>query len=768
MPQQLSTAVENNFTKGLVSEYTGLNFPENAATDTDNCNYTLIGDVVRREGFNLEPNFHSNAIDRTGKAVNTYKWNNVAGQGEQQFLVTQVGSALYFWDVDASTIASPLSNNLLGTTIDVSTFVASGGTFDATKECQFSDGNGYLFVYHPSCDPFYCTFTAGTITGTPVIIQIRDFQGVTDGNAVNSRPTDISDAHLYNLVNQGWTQGAAWQASISSPNFTSLSVGSRVYTVAAGIVGVNIGDPVTFSGYWTGNNQFFGTIASGNVTAYAGTQMTVNLTSLVNPGTVWFSMKINPTNHGYINTWNTALGNYPSNADVWWTFKNTSNVFDPATQINNVTLNTGSAPKGHFLLNAFSQQRDLVSAISTIDDVVTMKRPRTGTWFQGRVWYTGVDDSQAMTGVANAYTWTENIYFSQIVTDVTQFGQCYQANDPTSETLFDLLPTDGGVIVIQGSGPIYKLFPIQNGMLVFAANGIWFITGSQGVGFSANDYTIIKLSAIKNFSSTSYVDVQGLPYFWNEDGIYSVQPSQGGSLTVTSITYTTIDTFYSEIPLTSRKFARGDYDPINYIVRWIYKDTEASDVTNRYTFNKMLSYNVSNKAFFPYTVSTTPATISSINYVSGPGGTTCPPPTFKHLTSFGSNLSFSDEHDTNYVDWASVTPTDYTSYLITGYKIRGQAIRKFQLQYLQVYSRVDGAASAYRIHGIWNYANSGNSGKWTSIQAANIGPSNFDVIFKRHKIRGSGYAMQFRILSTSGMPFDLIGWAAVDTTNQGT
>jgi len=51
-------------------------------------------------------------------------------------------------------------------------------------------------------------------------------------------------------------------------------------------------------------------------------------------------------------------------------------------------------------------------------------------------------------------------------------GNCYQVNDPTSDQLFDLLPTDGGVIVIQGCGSIYKLFPLQNALLVFAANGV--------------------------------------------------------------------------------------------------------------------------------------------------------------------------------------------------------------------------------------------------------------------------------------------------------
>jgi len=80
MPQQITSSVENNFTKGFITESTGLNFPENAATDTDNCEYTLIGDVDRRLGIDLEANaVISLPVDRTNKAISTYKWNNVGG-----------------------------------------------------------------------------------------------------------------------------------------------------------------------------------------------------------------------------------------------------------------------------------------------------------------------------------------------------------------------------------------------------------------------------------------------------------------------------------------------------------------------------------------------------------------------------------------------------------------------------------------------------------------------------------------------------------------
>lgn len=778
MPQQLTTSIENNFTKGLITESTGLNFPENAATDCDNCEFTLIGDTLRREGIDFEDNFGSYNVTRTNSAVNTFKWNNAGGDGQTQVLAGQIGSIVHFWGSSSATVASPISTQILASSIDLSGFVAAGATLDATLECQFSSGNGYLFIYHPDCDPIYCTYNAGTIVGNRITVQIRDFIGIPEPSTpVNTRPITLSSEHQYNLNNQGWTLGAPWQG-VSSTLIT-IALGSFVFTTQSGLT-VTLGNTVALRNAHDaspgGIFQPAGTgVATGTVTAYSGTSMTINIT-VVNPywnGSPFNDWLIDPSSNGYISTWHTDIGNYPSNADVWWYFKDSTNIFNPTTTIGNVTLNSGPAPKGKNILNAFQQQRSLLSGLAGLTDITTVVRPRTGTWFQGRIWYTGVDAQQAATGDASFYTWTENIYFSQIVTDITNLGACYQVNDPTSETLFDLLPTDGGVIQIQGCGSIYKLFPIQNGMLVFAANGVWFITGSQGIGFSANDYTITKISEVESISGTSFVNVQGLPYFWNEEGIYSVQPTQGGGLSVEPLTVGTILTFYNQIPLSSKKYARGDYHPIDYNIQWVYKDAESSSVTDRYSFNKILNFNTYNKSFFPYTVPIDQSSINGINYIAGPGGSTSPDPAFKYFSSYPFEgrygITFSDEHDEDYVDWASQgNAENYVSYFVTGYKLRGQAIKKFQPQYIQMYSRTNGSASSYKIQGIWDYANDRSSGRWSSIQLVTNALTRFDTIFRRHKIRGHGYALQFKVISVDGMPFDIQGWAVVDTVNTGT
>jgi hypothetical protein len=770
MPQQVTNVVENNFTKGLITEATGLNFPENAATDTDNCIYTLVGDVTRRPGLNYEENYQYNIIPSGGLAYNTYKWDNAGGDGVTQVVVIQRGPFIDFYHSNYATVSSPLSTQLI-TSGNISVFTIVGVTFDITQECQFADGNGYLFIFHPSTDPLYCTFSGGIISIASIQLNIRDFQGVVDNLAPNARPSTLSNEHSYNLQNQGWTSGNTWSAGSTDPK--SPNLGSNSWNVGT-VTGISIGQIVRYHGTQSGLGGVYFVDGTGTVTSYSGGVLTLNVFVQTgnSPGGIllnsWFFF---PISTGYIGTFVSAEGVYPSNADVWWYFKDSTGAFNPATTQPNVTLSAGNAPRGHFLLNAFTQNRVGVSGGQGLTTIQTLKRPTTGAWFQGRVWYAGVNDSYPASFDTPFYTWSTNIYFSQIVTSSNDFGSCYQVNDPTSENLFSILPTDGGVISIPQAGNIFKLFPIQNGLLVFAANGVWFITGSQGIGFSADDYTVVQLSQVKSISGTSFVNVQGLPYFWNEEGIYQVSPQAQGQLTVEPITVGTILTFYNSIPITSRRYARGIYDPIEYVITWLFKSTVETNIVDRYDFDRMLNYNVYNKAFYPYTISQANIQIPGIIYVSSPGGTNAPDPVVKFYTVVTNNsATFSElNDDVNWVDFFSFDHKgqQFTSFFTTGYKLRGQAIRKFQPQYVQIYSRMNGEQNAYMLQGLWNYANTNVSNKWSTRQTVYNIDTRYDVIMRRHKIRGRGYAVQFNITSIPGQPFDIQGWAVIDTINQG-
>lgn len=778
MPQQVTVAVENNFTKGLITEATGLNFPENAATDCDNCEFTLIGDVLRREGINFEPHTVVN-----GSVLNTaqssYVWNNPGGDSNAKILVRQSGKYLYFYMISNVTVSTSLSQNLLATVVDASFFGSGPSIIDVTVENTYADGNGYLFVYNSTVNPFYVTYANGVISAIGITVSVRDFAGVNDGLAPATRPASSSGAHSYNMQNQGWISGNPWSAT-SSTSYPIGATGSSSWTVASGITGIVAGQlvSITYNGPYGGAFGFPPTgtvVATGTVSAYGGSTLQINITYALQGytgGATTGPWAINPISVGFITTFLSAAGLYPSNSDVWWYFKDNTGAFNPATTLANVSYSSGLTPRGHYIFNAFDFERTALSGILGITPVFTWVRPSCGAWYQGRVWFAGCNANFPAQGTSDWYTWTENIYFSQIVQTPADFGSCYQVNDPTSETLNGLLPSDGGVIKVVGTGKIHKLFPIANGLLVFANNGVWFISGSQGIGFTANDYTVTKISSIKVLSPHSFVDVNGLPMFWNEEGIYQVSSSQNGSLTVEPLTVGTILSYYNQIPIGSKFYARGDYDPVNYVVQWTYRSTPETGIGDRYSFDKILNFNTYNKAFYPYTVSPGSFTnqfINGCNYISYPNVTQdTPEPGFMYPCSYSGagflQLGFAKEFDENLVDWGG---SDYESYFVTGYKIRGQGVKKFQPQYIQIYNRTNGAPLGYDIQGIWDYASSTASGKYTSKQSLKINDGNYGVVHRRHKIRGRGYSLQFKVASQSGVPFDVIGWGVIDTVNAG-
>ena len=701
MPRASGISVENSFIGGLFTESTGLNFPENACTDTLNCKFNKDGSVERRQGLDFENNYSTKAINRSNVAVNTYLWRNVAGNGDFSVLVVQVGNTIYFYKTNTGT----LSGGALLDTVQLA--AVNGAPIPDSLEAQFADGNGLLFITHPYCDPMYVAYDTNTdtVTETTITIKIRDFEGDTlDPYAVDFRPTSsyasLDVHHKYNILNQGW-------------------------------------------------------VATTNVS-----------------------------------TWDSSRSDMPSNVDVPWTFKNASDVFD-ITTVNNVVRGNTPAPKGHYILPLADQDRETASGLSGVQSSGTgARRPSTAAFFAGRIFYTGI-------GVTK---YNNNIYFSQVAERYEQYAFCYQVNDPTAEDLFDLLPTDGGVIVIQDAGTIFKLVSIPGGMAVLAANGVWFITGSQGLGFTANDYTVQKISSIGTLSAASVVDVGGLPSWWNAEGIYMLS-TEGNLPKVVPISHPKIKTFYESIPVSAKRFARGFFNLYTGDIKWIYNTEATSQLTDIYSFDRVLNYNIYTGAFYPWTISSSDVKINGIVVSDATAGdistdqvidassnsvtdassnnvvvfnafnlfTT---PGFKFLVSYPNAstylFTFAEERNTDYLDWfqRTITGVDYDSYFITGYKIRGQGINRQQNNYINIFSELS-TDIAYYLQGLWDYSTSGNTGRWSSRQLIQEDETDeYSVKFHKRKIRGHGKVLQFKVESFPGKNFNIIGWSTFDSSNQ--
>lgn len=726
MPRSKQIEIVNNFSKGLITEATGLNFPENACTETLNCVFDYKGVVTRRLGFDYENGYETDSLTRSDSAVAEFLWEAPNGDGTLSFVVVQVGTVLRFYEVDVDGALSP---GMKSFTIDLTSFDTSGNPGVGAVACQFSSGKGYLFVSHPYCDPFYVSYASaagGSVTGASITVKIRDLEGLTPTATYpdnNTRPTStraaLDDFDEYNLQNQGWDRTVKEDSGSS-----------------------------------------------------------------VNALTEW-------------DTNNTTM---PALCDVWHSWQRVAAGAVPdydyrSTNIDGIPVSQTRASQGYYILEAFAQQRDVVSGIAGLsDDDVTSSyfRPRSVAFYAGRVWYAGVDYTK----------YNSTIYFSQIIETDRQFGYCYQLNDPTDVDNTDLLPSDGGTIKILDIANIIKLFVMGPNLLIFATNGVWQISGSgtDGLGFAANDYTIKKLSSVPTLSASSFVDVEGTPMWWNREGIWTIQANDVGSLGVQSLSRTTIHTFFGEIPTANKEYVKGAYNRTERIVQWLYSDVASlTDVDDLHTYNMVLNFNVQSGAFYPWELDTgvgvkvngiisargsndegvvTSVTDSGIDVTDSSGEIVTDftvtsqafAQVFHYFTSKNTagtsfDCTWSKARDDAYVDWETAgTGADYDSYLITGYRIGGQAQRFFQSNYIFLYFNAVDNSSCY-FQSIWDFATTASGGRYSSAQQVYRNNTNTGVQQARVKARGKGRAMQFKFYSEAGKPFNLIGWSTWSTQN---
>lgn len=230
MPRTSGITIQNNFSQGLITESTPLNFPKNASTDADNVIFDYTGRVSRRQEIDLEDGYSlGSSLTFTGNDVYTeYHWQQASDKGFFAFMVQQAGDTIHFFDTSSTTTLSPGKN---ANTITLSTYTANGSTVvPGSWPCQYAQGNGALLVVNRGIDPILIKYdpATDTFTTTALTLQFRDFSGLVDPYSDATRPafatvTDMkADAdgiiHYYNLLNQGW-----WQGTISGGELSSTS-----------------------------------------------------------------------------------------------------------------------------------------------------------------------------------------------------------------------------------------------------------------------------------------------------------------------------------------------------------------------------------------------------------------------------------------------------------------------------------------------------------------------------------------------------------------
>jgi hypothetical protein len=407
------------------------------------------------------------------------------------------------------------------------------------------------------------------------------------------------------------------------------------------------------------------------------------------------------------------------------------------------------------------------------------------------------------------------VVFSQLVKNSQDINKCYQEGDPTSRDNADLVDTDGGFIRISGLDSVVALVNVSSAIIVIANNGVWSITGGSDYGFSATNYKVDKISEFGALGSRSIVTDSGRVFYWSEDGIYVVAKDQFGAYGVSNITLTTIQTFYEDIPNTSKQKVVGAYDSIGKKIRWLFKD--GVPFTNT-SVTKELILDLSINAFYvnrimnntTYTAEVF-SVFKSLPFQSGTGNVLIQAGTdevfagaepvvipnagrsaglqssrYLCIIKDGTDAIFTFGYYNNpfFTDWETVdgVGVDAKAFLQTGaYTADDSSIHKqvpyLTMHFLRTENGVDsdlnpeGASSCF-VRTMWDWANGYNSNKWSPLMQAYryrksytpTGPEDtfdtgFQIISSRNKLRGRGKAFSLYFETEPLKDCRIIGWS---------
>lgn len=757
MPKQVK-AEYNNFVKGLISEASPLNFPDNASLDEQNFELHRDGSRSRRLGMSIEPSGIEvttlyapyQILDQTPV---TFQWTNAGGDQSLVILVVQLFNRLNFHSLSET----PVSTNLLGSVILDLLLTNTKYSFDSI--------DGKLVVGSGSDNIAIITYDDGVFSFEYQRLLTRDLWGVEETTTPAYENDDsyrgvpaIPDQHAYNLQNQSW--------GIPRRN----SAGALVDPVSQYSTDLGVA-PSNSEKVWPGLQ--FQPVAVGQV----------------------------PFERMYTNMYTDVLG-----ADV---------VASKGYFVIDL-MRRGNSRVQAFADNKIKYSQLAKSSVTLLDDY-TPGGPSVVCQFAGRVFYAGFS-GEVIFGDKRSPNLSNYVFFSQLVKNQKDFNKCYQEGSPTSRENSDVVDTDGGFVRLSGVDVIIGMVNLFSHLIVIANNGVWAITGGSDFGFTPTNLKVDKLSSFGGISRNSIIEHFGRAFYWGPDGIYVIAKNQYGEFSVNNITETTIQTTYQSIDNISKQNACGIFDSVNKKIRWVYKSgvmfsntSETKElifdtVLNSFSINKIFSTLnldrevVSIIAPIPFEAngSTLDVFVNTsdvdsggfdvvINDINNTSGNKQP----KYLVLISSpgglslGYSFSYYYDSTFRDWSLGGPSDGVdakAYLLTGDQTGGDSSVSKQVPYVTMhFTRTESGISSDDFSPLkqsgclmrfrWDWSNSINSNKWSSpqqvyryarpylpVDISDPYDNGFKLITTKNKIRGRGKAFSMYLETEPLKDCKVVGW----------
>lgn len=810
MPQSGNVKQIVNFSKGIITEASPLNFPENASIDEQNMVLDVDGSRFRRLGLDYEfqGRLGTTVPNTSSKITSSFSWKNVGEDSSLTIAAIQLGNSISFFLVTEQSLGSGYLDTI---------FIEGVGD----NPYDYSVVNGDLVVTTGETRPISVTYTETEGFSFEYLdIRIRDLYGVQDNLDDSERPDILSSSHDYNLRNQGWP----FEFTLGGPS---------------------TGDPVEdfyddIQKYPSNSDHFqYGiTPLKDNPedekfkpslleTADTGSTRSPRGHFIIDPFNRGLSRKeqvlftqshgstltreFNPDvtctetdDGGVCQNWIWTGGNPTLDLNV-----QVDNIFDiEITPAYNYSL-TQDAVDNWFLTiqedpqcNPFIGCPKIVVKFKIADTVSTIEIPddkELGRFsctasMGNRVFYSGIH-SKLIDGDDESIRYNGAVFFSLVSAKRNDLEQCYQEADPTSRKVSDLVDSDGGVIFISEAKGIQKLIPLGSSLIVVASNGVWVIKGTDR-GFTATEYIIDKISDIGSANKQSIVLVDTGIFYWSDSSIRYISQDQYGSYVVNNITETTIKSL-----VVNATNPVGFYDNIQNRVFWLHNNGRDELVfnlvlkaftRNTYPEGKLIgyvdvpSYTISSYSEDVYVDSDLVFVDEDIITVSRELLDTIEYG-MMYVTISDGKIFFSHQSSREFLDWEEF---DYDSYIITGYDTTGDMISKKTTPYLFVYSKrtengfrydndlniVYKNPSACRVQTMWDWAGSSGSGKWgIKFDAYRLlrqyNPSGVtdqfnygeDVVVTKNRMLGRGRTVSIKFSSETGKDMQLLGWGSVVT-----
>lgn len=384
------------------------------------------------------------------------------------------------------------------------------------------------------------------------------------------------------------------------------------------------------------------------------------------------------------------------------------------------------------------------------------KNPKATAYAFGRFFY----------GV-NSY-----IYFSKVIKSASDAGTCYQVNDPTSDTISDLLETDGGVISLNNAVGITAIAPFRNGILVFASNGVWSISNAEG-GFKATAFSVTKISEVGIVATKSVVEAEGSIFYFGREGIMQVISNEFDVLSAQDITQASIRTLYLDdwVPRTTTKAA---YDEASKTIQW-------------WSTRFALFFDLRSGGFYPQKQAGQLALARPVQLFASYRY-----PNYSAAVQGDFDYNVATDTDVTFQDFG----VDQEAFIVTGYETLGKFANKKAITECTVFldkteTTITGFVSGEYVYDLpsscfmqarWDFDRSNAYKKWVGVtpQVPGAGqpmqmynpiqrgfipdayPYTFDtgesILSKRASIRGNGKAVQFRFEAEAGKDMRLLGY----------